>query len=258
MSLLELTPPELVECAATAGFRCVNMRLSPAREGEEPYPMSPGSPMLADTLARMDGLGVTVSNVEVIKVGPETAPDDYGALFERSVAVGASQIITVSTDPDFDRATDTFARLCERAASFDLVLALEFMRFMKVADLASAAKMVRMTNAANARILPDVLHMARCGDTPEMLADLSDIIGFIQICDAPVTAPEDIIHEARFARLLPGEGELSVRAVLDAAPPETPVTVESPLDGARGKLPPLRRAQLTFDAVQRFIASTNA
>lgn len=254
MSLLELAPPELVSCAAAAGFCAVNMRLSPAREGETPYPMAPGSPMLRETLARMNALGVRVDNVEVIRILPQTDPAAHEPLFERAALLGANSVIVVSADPDAGRATASLAALCSGAAAYGLELDLEFMRFTELRNLPAAVEMVRASGARNARVLPDVLHIARCGDDPADLAGMADLVGLVQLCDAPAAPPADLLHEARFARLLPGEGELPVQAVLRALPPDVRLAVESPLDGTRGLLPPLRRAQLTFDAVARLLA----
>ena len=45
LTLLALTPPELVAVAAQAGYDFVGLRVRPATAGEQRYPMEPGSPM---------------------------------------------------------------------------------------------------------------------------------------------------------------------------------------------------------------------
>ena len=54
LTLLGVSPPDLVSTAAQAGFSAVGLRISPATDGERPWPVSPGSPMLAETVRRYD------------------------------------------------------------------------------------------------------------------------------------------------------------------------------------------------------------
>ena len=45
LTLLALTPPELVTVAAAAGYDFVGVRVKAVTEGEHQYPMQPGSPV---------------------------------------------------------------------------------------------------------------------------------------------------------------------------------------------------------------------
>jgi hypothetical protein len=54
------------------------------------------------------------------------------------------------------------------------------------------------------------------------------LLTYVQLCDAPLAAPPDPVHEARAARLLPGEGQLPLPDLLTALPDGIPVTVEAP------------------------------
>jgi hypothetical protein len=67
LTLLGLAPPEFVGVAAGAGFGAVGLRVSPATPGEEPWPMRPGSPMLAQTVRRCRDAGVQVLDVEAVR-----------------------------------------------------------------------------------------------------------------------------------------------------------------------------------------------
>ena len=50
-------------------------------------------------------------------------------------------------------------------------------------------------------------------------------------------ASADAVHEARAARLLPGEGELPLRELLTALPDGIPVAVEAPRSAVDGGSP---------------------
>ena len=52
LTLLDVAPPDFVALAAGAGFDAVGLRIAPATAGESPWPMSPGSRMLAQTVQR--------------------------------------------------------------------------------------------------------------------------------------------------------------------------------------------------------------
>ena len=49
LTLLALSPPELVSTAAEAGYDFVGVRVKAVTEGEHQYPMAPGSPMSRET-----------------------------------------------------------------------------------------------------------------------------------------------------------------------------------------------------------------
>ncbi|MNI94603.1 hypothetical protein D3C73_1527290 [compost metagenome] len=59
----------------------------------------------------------------------------------------------------------------------------------------------------------------------------------MQLCDAPLTAPAEalIIQEAREGRLLPGQGQLPLAALMGALPTDVQVSVETPSVTLRGE-----------------------
>lgn len=254
MGMLELAPPAVVECAATAGFAHVNLRIAAARENETPFPMSPGSPMLRETISRMDDTGVAVHDVEVIRIAPDTRASDNDQFFDTAAALGARRIIAISVDDDASRATASLAALCDRAAPLKLSIDLEFMVFTAVKSLEAATSIVTASAAPNAGVLVDTLHLHRSGGSAAHLAAIPPhLLRFVQICDAPLMAPDNLVHEARHARLLPGEGELPLADILRALPADIQIGIEVPLDGARGLLPALRRAELTRSAANALL-----
>ena len=53
LTMLDVAPPEFVAVAAGAGFDAVGLRVAPVTPGEQAWPVSPGSPMLAETMRRI-------------------------------------------------------------------------------------------------------------------------------------------------------------------------------------------------------------
>jgi sugar phosphate isomerase/epimerase len=230
LTLLGLAPPEFVSVAAAAGFGAVGLRISPAAPGEEPWPMLPGSPMLAETARRCAQAGVEVLGVEAIRLGPE--PDGWEPVLESAAALGARYVNAVCEDADLERLSDHFAELVAAARPFGVRPVIEFMAYRSVRTLGDAVAIA--AHSGGGGILVDALHMRRCGVGLDELADLdAGLVGYLQLCDAPLTAPPDEVAEARTGRLLPGAGELPLGGLLTALPGIIPVTVEAPHPAGR-------------------------
>jgi sugar phosphate isomerase/epimerase len=247
LTLLGLAPPEFVSVAAGAGFGAVGLRISPASAGEEPWPMRPGSPMLAETVRRCAAAQVEVLDVEAIRLGPE--PTDVGPVLEAAAELGARYVITVGEDPDLERLSDHFAELVRSAKPYGLRPVIEFMAYRSLRTLADAAMITARSDGGG--ILIDALHVWRCGVDLRELAGLDPgLVAYLQICDAPLAPPRDAVAEARTARLLPGAGELPLGDLLAAVPSTVPVAVEAPHPA--GRLDPAAfaaRARRALDSV---------
>ena len=102
LTLLGVSPPDLVTVAAAAGFDAVGLRISPATDGERPWPVSPGSPMLAETVRRCADTGITVLDVEAVRLGARAV--DYGPVLEAAAELGARYVNAICDDPDLEAA----------------------------------------------------------------------------------------------------------------------------------------------------------
>jgi sugar phosphate isomerase/epimerase len=230
LTLLGLAPPEFVGVAAAAGFGAVGLRISPAARGERPWPMRPGSPMLAQTVHRCAQVGVEVLDVEAIRLGPE--PDDWEPVLEAAAELGARYVNAVCEDPDLDRLSDHFGELVRAAKRYGVRPVVEFMAYRSVRSLADAVAIAGRSDGGG--ILLDALHVWRCGVDLGDLAGLdAGLVAYLQLCDAPLAPPPDAVAEARTGRLLPGAGELPLGDLLAAVPGPVPVAVEAPHPAAR-------------------------
>ena len=70
LTMLDVSPPDLVSVAREAGFDLVSLRVVVATPSEEPWPMTASALMLEETARRLDDTGVRVLSVEVVRVGP--------------------------------------------------------------------------------------------------------------------------------------------------------------------------------------------
>jgi len=69
LTLLDLTPVELITVAARSGYQKVGIRLTAASPGGAAYPLMRDAPALRDTLARIRDTGVGVFDLEIIRIG---------------------------------------------------------------------------------------------------------------------------------------------------------------------------------------------
>jgi sugar phosphate isomerase/epimerase len=250
LTLLGLAPPEFVSVAASAGFAAVGLRVSPVAPpvpGEEPWPMSPGSAMLAQTVRRCADTGVEVLGVEAIRLGAH--PFDYEPVLETAAELGARYVNAVCEDPDLGRLSDRFGELVRSALSYRVRPVIEFMAYRSVRSLGDAVTIAARSGGGG--ILLDALHVQRCGvDLGELDGLDLGLVGYLQLCDAPLAPPPDPVAEARTGRLLPGHGELPLADLLAAVPDDVPVAVEAPHpDGRRDPAEFAARARQALDLV---------
>ncbi|MEV6915608.1 sugar phosphate isomerase/epimerase [Amycolatopsis sp. NPDC051106] len=259
LTALSLSPPALVDAAASAGYRYVGLRLTRVTPQEPHYPLATDPALLRSTKARLAATGVDVLDIELARIGPRDEPRDFLSVLEAGAELGARHVVTQLPDPDPVRKVDHFTELCDLARPFGLTLDLEFPSWTETADLTEAVRVLRAADRPNAGILIDVLHFARSGSSVAELRDLPrEWFHFAHVCDAPPEIPAgtaEIIHTARFQRLFPGEGGLDVAGVLAALPPDIPYALEIPRATLVAQVGAGEHARLALAAARRHLAS---
>ena len=109
LTVLELAPPALIDVAAACGYQQVGLRLLPAMPGGVAYPLMEDEAGLKETLARLDATGITVADLEVVALRPETEIAAFSAFFETGARLGARHILVAAYDPDL---TPVHGSLC--------------------------------------------------------------------------------------------------------------------------------------------------
>ena len=269
LTLLRLSPPELVTTAAEAGYDFVGIRDKAITEGEHQYPMQPGSPMSRETLRRLDDTGLTVRDIEFLTLRPDTGPDDWQPALEAGAALGASTFSVVGVDDDPARLTDTLARLTADGAAYGIRPTLEPISYQPVSRVADAAAIARATGAA---VLLDALHIQRGGSSLDDVRALEpELVPCLQLCDAPSAVPRTLELpaelplgmkadgsvlqvEARVQREVVGEGGLPLAELLAAVPAATPISVEVPHARLQARLSAVEFATYNLRAVQALLA----
>lgn len=236
LSLLDVSPPELVSLAADAGFSAVGLRLSPADRDDKPYPLVHDVALLRETRRRMRTTGVVVLDVEVVCLDDI----DVGALIpvlDTAAQLEARYLVTNSRCGDPGRLVEPFGELCSEAVPRGIRPVLEFMSYGGIRSLAAA---VQVAAATTGGVLIDALHLHRTGGDAAHLASVDPVLlPYVQLCDASRIGPSggsaELVHESRHARLPPGQGELALDELISALPAEAPVSVEAPSDALRAR-----------------------
>lgn len=229
-----LAPPDVATLAARLGYGAIGVRALPAAPGGDFDRLIEDGALLRDTVARLRDTGVSVFDVEIVRLAADFSVERFRPFLDVCGVLGAKAVLVAGDDPDEARLTASYAAFCDAAAPYGLTADLEFMPWTAVPHARTALRIVEAAARPNGGVLVDALHAGRSATT---LADIAAIPGrylhYAQICDAPVPTPksnEELIFTARCARLLPGEGGIDLGGIFGALPADLPVSVEVPHD----------------------------
>ena len=262
LTVLELTPPEMVSCAADAGYSHVGIRLLPATPTEPQYDLVGDTPLLREVERRLADTGIRVLDVEIFRLKPETRVADYEAAIATAARLGARELLVAGNDPDEARLIDSFAAFCALADRYGLGAGLEFMPWTDAKDLMQAARIVERCGSNNASVLIDPFHLSRSRSRIEDIATIPPSrLHFMQFCDVPAAIPptmDAILAEARAERLFPGEGGVDLLGLLRAVPRDVPLSLEVPTHTLARSVGATERARRALAATQRVLALLDA
>ncbi len=276
LTVLELTPPEMVSCAAKAGYSHVGIRVLPATPTEPQHDMVGDTPLVREVQRRLADTGVKVLDVEIFRMKPETrVAADYEAAFATAAALSASELLVAGNDADEARLIDNFAAFCELAGRYGLGVGLEFMPWTGVKDLLQATRIVAAVAGAsggagtsatapggNVAVLIDPFHFSRSHSRLEDIAAIPPAwLRCMQFCDVPAAIPptlDDVIAQARGERRFPGQGDIDLLGLLRAVPPGIPLSVEVPMQSLARTVGATERARRALVATQGVLAQLQA
>ena len=257
LTILDAGPAGQARACAEAGFTHAGLRLNP---------LLPTDQVVAGDLAKEAEVEklMAESGLKLLEVGvfPVTAHMDVEALrpaLALSQRLGGRFIVCPIEDADSARRADTFARLCDLAADYDLGALVEFNPYSGCRSLTDAVALAAGVHRPNAALVLDALHLSRSGGHPRDLAAVDPaLLQLVQFCDAPPfqadgRSAEELRRESRTARLLPGEGGLWLEELLAALPRDIPISIEAP-SARHAHLPATERARLALDATKAFLA----
>jgi sugar phosphate isomerase/epimerase len=248
-----------VQAAASAGFSGIGLRA-------EDYVAAREAGLDDASMAGLLGdHGVSVTEVELLVGWGEPAMDPLLQEKEATIAhvartFAADHVNAALFAPrQSEQVTAGFVRLCSRLR--DLTVALEFMPFGGLPDLAAAWDIVRRADQPNAGLIVDAWHWARSG---AVAADLTDVpagrIAVIQVADVGEEPMSDLRQETLHHRLPPGRGSGDVAGLLRALHDHgvtAPVSVEVMSDELLAAGPDSTALQVMSGAAAVLAAATD-
>ncbi len=258
LTILDAGPAGQIRAAASAGWASVGLRLNPL--------LASDARVVGNRVAEREVASLMRDTaMQLLEVGvfPITPQIDIAALepvLAFSQELGARYLVCPIEDTDVSRRRDNFAALCDVANKYKLDTLAEFNPYSGCKTLAAAVALVASVERSNAGLVIDALHLSRSGGHPADLRGVeAGLLRLVHFCDASEFSPgaksiEALRTESRTARLLPGEGALWLRELLDALPPSTPVSVEAPSANLAGLAADVR-ARIVLEKTRAFLQS---
>lgn len=233
LSVYGMPPVQHIQLAAELGCAHISTGLTQLPMNPFNFPgwsLRDDPALRRETIAALRDTGVSISLGEGfgVRAGAEIA--DRAGDLDLMVELGARGVGGVCMDPDLARGADQFAQLNEMAEQRGLLTTIEFAPMQAVGNLATALAFIDHVNRPNFRLLIDAMHFCRSGGIPGDLTKLDpNLIAYFQLCDVPQVAKQSsYMQEAMGGRLIPGEGELPLAALLTAIPRDIPIGLEVP------------------------------
>ena len=226
LTLIGVTPPELVYIAVRAGYDAVSPRFIPMHVPGE-FTQSPvGKSQIQATKTALKTTGLKVLDVELARLTEDVDPRDFVPALELGGELDAQRMIMsawTKTRDDRNFLIDVYAETCDLARPYGITVDLEFPTFSRLRTLDEALDIVRAADRPNGGILVDTLylHLSRV-DLAELLHIPSELFHFLHVSDClPGIADtrEGMIQLARDARLYPGEGWIDFKGIIERMPP---------------------------------------
>ena len=224
----------------------------------------------ADIRAILDHYGMRVTEIEFLMGWSSVDPGfDWRAqeaqLLHLAEVVGADHLNCGDvgmTGPmlALDDVAERFAGICARAADVGLNVAIEFLPWSEIPDVATAWEIARRAGAANGGLLVDAWHYFRGPSDAEQLAAVPpEHIIVVQLDDAG--PPQgDLAEDTSTRRRLPGQGELDLVGLLrqlDAMGADAPISVEI-LSDEFSKLAPDEAAPQAYAAATAVVGQSRS
>ncbi|RYE38742.1 MAG: sugar phosphate isomerase/epimerase [Hyphomicrobiales bacterium] len=254
LTVLPCSPLEQIDIAAEVGFNAVSLRLFPVLKTD--VDVMADHRLQSAIRRRIEAAQLNVLDVEVVRAAERLDVRALAPALEFAGSIGAHRLaITGAAGGACDAPAEAavvgrIAELCDAAERCGMGVMLEFISYLSIRTLEDAAKIVAAVGHPGLGITVDTLHLFRSGGTVEdLLAVPSERLACLQLSDAPAAPPADLVRESFYDRKFPGEGDLPLVAILNALPPDIPVSVEVP-SSEHASLSPYKRASKAMASLQ--------
>jgi sugar phosphate isomerase/epimerase len=240
---------DLIELAARHGFPTITARPAAFLEAIEQGESEPGlKRLLGDAgvaVSVIDGLSRALPGKWLLEADDPALshlprevfhpPDEEACL--RAAEVLEAPLLSVAHfghEPvPAEQMVEGVGAVCRRAGARGIGIALEFVPGTGLPDLVTTDWIARACGEPNCGVLLDPWHWSRSGGALEDVRNLSPgAVVALQLCDR-IPEPEGTPYTPMSGRLMPGEGELPLAELIEAAMEGSPgVTIEAEIINA--------------------------
>jgi sugar phosphate isomerase/epimerase len=231
-SLPDTPPLEFIDAAAAAGLDGIGLRLY--RSPILPFHPVVGNPaLIAEIKRRLADANLKVLDILSFYLQAQMAFDQIRPALELGAELGAKYAMVIGDDTEWARMRDNFGRMCDAAAAFGLGVSIETAIMRPVATLEHATQIIAESGRSNAVLCLDPLNLIRAGGTIDAVRRLDPrLLPYSQLSDGLLGPGEPGLEKARqngaSERRLAGEGVLPLGELLEALPPNVPLSLEFP------------------------------
>lgn len=226
LTLTDTAPQVAIRAAAEAGFDACSLWVIPP-------PLFP-SPLLAPDMERecaaiIADTGISIGALEVFDLHSLAGVEQVKPLLEMGARLGGKAALAIHySNADHGEAAAILAAFAEAAAGFGLATNVEPVAGGQSQTLAQVRDLIR-ASGADAGICLDPYHLFRAGGSVADIAEVCDLVRYVQLCDGPIPQPAEIaMTEAVCERLYPGDGDFPLSDFLAAAPQGLTIGLECP------------------------------
>ena len=207
--------------------------MSEKNTGRSPFALADHPALLKETRLAAEQEGIVINDIENARIFNGVDIREYERDLEAAASLGVHEVLTNIWTSDLSFAGEAFCRLCEMAAKYGTHVNLEIVTWSAIPGIPEAKALLDRTGCENQGIVLDTIHFFRSGNTVRDLEGLpAEWFRYVHLCDAPAEIPEgeELIRTGLEERLVPGEGAVDIRGILQALPPvvrglEVPHTV---------------------------------
>jgi sugar phosphate isomerase/epimerase len=165
LTVIGLSPPEVVRVAARTGYRTVGLRLIRVTETSPGYALMRDPKMMSATKSAMAETNVGVLDIELVQITPDIDVAGLEPFLAAGAELNARFVITAPYDPDLTRLADRLAAIDGLGVRYGLQAVLEFFPWTVVPNLDAAINVVNAAGRPRLGILVDTLHFDRSGSS---------------------------------------------------------------------------------------------
>lgn len=236
------TPPELIYAAAEAGYDCVGLRGIPTRvsqclteteqkgessvsqaiTGNMPFDFVNDHELFWETHKAVKRTGVPVHDSENARIFDGVDVANYEEDLALTSELGVKHILTNIWTDDKDFYIKQFIKLCKIASKYDITVNLEFVTWASIRNIRECRELLEASHCNNIGIVLDTLHYYRSRVSLDDVRSLPrEWFSYLHLSDCEAKIPEErdkLIATGINGRLLPGEGAVDIRSIVNALP----------------------------------------